>query len=586
VGNPKREIRNPKGIQQSLSFSDFRFRISCFGFRISCFGFLQNEGGMATAAVLRTPEMTLPAGWYARLPNLTSVAAIVLLAANYFGPFADLDFTWQIRTGERIVQLGQLRTPEAFSYTIAGADVPDFEWLYEVVLWLVWSGWGFGGLKLLKTVLVVTPLVLVGLRLRAEKVPGHVIFLALLTAVAVLNPVWNLRPLYCTTIGLLLVSWLLHDHCTGRRPLPWWLPLVTLLWANLHPGVITGQGILAGAIAWEWLNRRLKLNAPLSKAACRRLTVISGLALAATLLSPDPLDRLLYPFRPELAHPVQRIFAEMQPLHWFILTPPYLSNLAYGVALLVGLTAVFRFRQYRLWELAMLAGLAGLANLAFRSLQDWLLVMLAVGVPHLVALFRQAVTTGRRRWWVKKLLKADRACKRALSGPLFRFQWVWPAAALGVLAVLSLVPPLARAMPVQDAAEWPAAALDHIDRAGLAGNFFAPADYGSYLTWRRGDRARSYVDTRGFFFPPALIEDSHYLPLLTPDWRSRLDRVLNQYRTDYFLLEASGPRGELWRLLGPHVGQPLYQDDQAVLLSAGQVRRGVASLDGVRAASR
>jgi hypothetical protein len=515
------------------------------------------------------------APWYARLPNLTSLAVIVLLAANYFGPFADLDFTWQIRTGERIVRLRQVRTPEAFSYTICGKDVPDFEWLYEVVLWLVWSGWGFGGLKLLKSILVLTPLVLVALRLRSEKVPPHVIFLALLIAVAVLNPVWNLRPLYCTTIGLLLVSWWLHDHCTGRKPLSWWLPGVMLLWANLHPGVITGQGILAGAIAWEWLNRWVKLNQPISRRACVRLTVIGGLGLAATFLSPDPVERLLYPFQPGLRHPVQRIFSEMQPLHWFILTPPYLSNLAYVIALLVGLTVLFRFRRYRLWELAMLAGLAGLANLAFRSLQDWLLVMLAVGAPHLVALFLQAVARQRRRWWVRRMVRADRSCKRALGGSLFRFQLDWPAAALAVLAVVSLIPPLARTMPVQDASEWPVAAVAHIDKAGLTGRFFAPADYGSYLTWRLGDRAKSYVDTRGFFFPPTLIEDSHYLPQLTPDWRARLERVLDQYPTDYFLLETAGPRGALWRYLEPAIANPLYRDDQAVLLSAAQVRRAV-----------
>jgi hypothetical protein len=510
------------------------------------------------------------------VPNVTSLALIGLLAANYFSHFADLDFTWQIRTGERIVELKQLRTPEAFSYTIPGEPVPDFEWLYEVILWVVWSCQGFGGLKLLKTILVVTPLFLVALRLRRDGVRRHGIFLALFVAVAIVNPAWNLRPLSCTTIGLLLVSWWLHDHCTGRRPLTWWLPVVMLLWSNLHPGVITGQGLLFGAIVWEWLNRLVKINFQLSKPAFWRLTRIGGLGLLATLASPNPIDRLLYPFRPELAHPIQRAFAEMQPLYTFVTRSPYLTNLAYGLAFLVGLTILFRFRQYRIWELALLAGLAGLANLAYRSVQDWVLVKLAVGVPHLAALFGQVVRADRRRPWVVGLLRADRACKVAINGPLFRFQVVWPALALGLLLIISVIPPLARIMPVQDSDDWPVAAVNHIEKQGLTGRFFGPPDYGSYVTWRLGDRAKSYVDTRGFFFPPGLIEDSHYLPQLTPDWHQRLDRVLDQYHTDYFLLESSGARGQLWRSLQPHVGQPLYCDNQAVVLSAGQVRQGVA----------
>ncbi len=526
-------------------------------------------------------------------PNALSLVLLILLAANYFTPFADLDFAWQIRTGGEILRTGQLRPVEAFSYTIHGRPVPDFEWLYELTLWGLWNTLGYGGLKLLKTVLVAGPLVLLSLRLRREGVRGYGIVVAVCTAIVVLAPVWNLRPLYCTTLGLLLVSGWLHDHCTGRRPLPWGLPLVMLLWANLHPGVITGQGLLAGAIAWEWFNRVVKLNAPLPRTACWRLTVLGSLGLAATFVSPDPLERLLYPFQAGVAHPVQRIFSEMQPLHSFLLVPPYAANLVYVVAGLVLVTLVLRFRQYRLWEVALLAGLAALGSLAFRSVQDWLLLMLALGVPHLKELWRglgarvraaQRARTAAHRTavaWPLRLTLAwwqlDRFCKLVFQSPLLRFQGLWLVAGVGVLASLSLIPPLARRIPIQDAAAWPVAAVDWIETQGLGGRFFSPPDYGSYLIWRLGPRVQSYVDTRGFFFPPELIEDSHYVPQLYANWQERLERILAQ-GTDYFLLETSGARGQLWRALEPHIGTPLYRDAQAVLLSTAQVRAGVARL--------
>src|SRR5439155_25557544 len=108
----------------------------------------------------------------------------------------------------------------------------------------------------------------------------------------------NPRPLYCTTIGLLLVSGWLHEHCPGRRPLSPRLPVVMLASTNLHPGVITGQGLLAGAIAWEWVNRWVRLNKPLDVAACRRLTLLGRLGLPATFVRPAPLRPLRYAFRP------------------------------------------------------------------------------------------------------------------------------------------------------------------------------------------------------------------------------------------------------------------------------------------------
>ena len=538
--------------------------------------------------MLETPAVlpgASPPGWPSIIPrpNLLSLAFICLIVANYLGTFADLDFTWQIRTGARIVDTGSLRPPDAFTYTIAGQSVPDFEWLYEVVLWAVWSCFGYGGLKLLKTFLVITPLLLVVWRLRVARVRGHAIILALFAAVFVLTPVWNLRPLYCTTIGLLLVSGWLHDHCTGRRPLTWWLPVVMLLWGNLHPGVITGQGLLLGAIAWEWLNRWVQLNAPLDRPALWRLTLVGGAGLLATLITPNPLERLLYPLKPELAHPIMRVFAEMAPLHTFLVKMPVAIGLVYVLAALVLVSVVLRFRIYRLWEVALLAGLAGLGNLAIRSLLDWFLMMLALGLPHLVALLGLAARADRRRRWVALLLRADRAVRRTLNRPLLRVQPFWPAAMVALLTVVSLIPPLSRRMPIQDARSWPVAAVAHIEQLGLHGRFFAFPDFGTYLTWRLGDRVKSYADTRGFFFPPAVLEDCHFLPQLGPDWRRRLDRVLDEYGTEFFLLETEGPRGKLWHSLRPHVGEPLYQDELSVLLTATQVRDGVRQLELARA---
>src|SRR5262249_2782970 len=137
-------------------------------------------------------------------PTLVSLLLILLIAANYFAPFADLDFTWQVRTGEEIVRTKQLRPVESFSYTINGQQVPDFEWLYEVILWSLWTMFGFGGLKLLRVLLVFTPLLLLGLRLRRERVRWYGIALSLLVAILVLSSCWNLRPLFSTSIGLLL----------------------------------------------------------------------------------------------------------------------------------------------------------------------------------------------------------------------------------------------------------------------------------------------------------------------------------------------------------------------------------------------
>lgn len=518
------------------------------------------------------------------MPNITSILTCILLGAGYFGIMTDLDWTWQVRIGEQIWNNNCLRNADAFSYTIHGVLVHDFEWLYEVILYLVYSTLGIGGLKLLKMILIATPLVLLGWRLSAGGVRWRGQFFAFLTAVLIISGGWNLRPLVCTTIGLLLVSGWLHDHCVGRKPLTWWLPLTMLLWSNLHPGVITGQGLLAGAIGWEWINQWLKINRLLERSALWRLTLLGGLGLALTFVSPDPIDRLLYPFQPELKHPVQNLFVEMQPLYRMFTRLPVPTILAFALGAVTLIVVIKRYRIIRWWEIALLGGLTLLANVAVRVLPDWTLIMLAIGVPHLAAWLAEASDKRHTNRWVNGLLHVDLFAKRLLENPLFRWQ---PKVALTfacMLAAISFIPPLGNAVPVQSSPEWPVAALDRMEKLGIQGKFFGTPDHGSYIGWRLRDKALIYTDTRGFFFPPYRLEDSLYIPQQGPEWRERLDRVLAD-GTDYLMLDVTGPRGTLWASLKPHIGSPIVLDEQVVVISADQARAGLRGIDQRMAAS-
>ena len=145
-----------------------------------------------SAAVIVPPRRpTQPSA----LPNILTVLIALILLAIYARPFADLDFTWQIRTGGIVAQTGQFRVADTFTYTIAGKQLPDFEWLYEVVLWAVWNAAGYGGLHLLKVLCVATPLALVAWRLRREQVGWHAVLLSLAVAILANLEQVDLRPL-------------------------------------------------------------------------------------------------------------------------------------------------------------------------------------------------------------------------------------------------------------------------------------------------------------------------------------------------------------------------------------------------------
>jgi hypothetical protein len=519
----------------------------------------------------------------ARSPNLFTLLMLVLLTVNYLAPFADYDFAWHVRTGEGIARTGQLHVVDSFTYTIADKPLPDFEWLYEVVVWAAWATASYPGLRVLKILLIASPLVLLGWRLRHQGVPWYATALAILISACVLSSFWNLRPMLCTTLGLLLVSGWLHDHCTGQRKLCLAIVPTMLIWGNLHPGVIMGQALILGSIACEWLNQWLLVNPPLDKLQCGRLTCVGGLGLAASFVSPDPIDRLLYPFSAAIAHPIQRSFLEMKPAYVFLLEPRWEIWLAFVVVILIGLACLVSFRECRLWELALLSSLGLLASTAVRSVPDCLLVTLALGLPHvggcLGRLQKLRARASRGSCFFRlsgALIEVDRISKRAFGHRWLRPQPGWLALAGVLLILVSFLPAVGQAPVLRAMRDAPVTALDWIESQGLEGHFFTVPNYGAYVGWRLGNRAKVYVDTRGFFFPPELLEDSLLVPQMAGDWRRRLERVLSR-ETDYFLLESGGSRGRLWQELRRLGATPVYCDEQAVLLGADQVRDALAN---------
>lgn len=490
------------------------------------------------------------------------------LVVVFFRPPFDLDFCWQIRTGERILATGELRQPEAFSYTIAGKIIPDHEWLYEAGLAVAWRSAGDAGLKLARVVMFFAPIAILAWQLRQRGVPDYATALAMIACVLIFFFFERLRPLVCSTIGLQLVSGWLHDHCHGRRRLDWKLPVCMLLWGNLHPAVIMGQALILGAIAWEWLSYFRWRCTELGRV--KSLTCWGLVGVAATLIAPAPLDRLLYPFAPELRDSAQLLFVEIKP-PWHFLTSSYAVWLAMIMAIVYGVVLALRWRQLRGWEWALVAGVTALALMAVRGVGDWLMITTALAVPQIGPLLLDA--TKSRRWHklARPFVRLDRTLRRVFSGAMLRVQPGWLLIGFGLMVAVALLP-WGERLPNRENADWPREAVDWVAAEQLPTpspwKVFSGGNEGAYMIWRLDGRARVYADTRGFYYPGELLADSYHLSSASPGWQARLSRALDK-GSEYFLLPI---KSGLWETLQPHIKQPLHRDSKYVILSAAQVR--------------
>jgi hypothetical protein len=182
----------------------------------------------------------------------TMLLFLAIGAAACFAP-AQSDTWWQLRTGQEIWTTGTVQLSDHFSYTVAGNYWPNHEWLSQL---LFYAGYRAGGMPLLTA---LTASIIVGAWFLIWRLtPGGYPRKHLVCALAVIpsSMAWALRP-QVFTLFLVAATALLVAR---RRYLL--LPILFLLWANLHGGVMLGFVILAsGVLALLVENRRWPLAA-------------------------------------------------------------------------------------------------------------------------------------------------------------------------------------------------------------------------------------------------------------------------------------------------------------------------------------
>ena len=182
---------------------------------------------------------------------------------------AQSDTWWQLRAGEWTWEAGRPMLRDEFTHTVEGQPWPNHEWLSNLLFFLVYKA---GGLPLLTALCAAAVTLAWGLVFRLTR--GPVILRVALTGAGALlsSPAWCLRPQVLTLAMVAITLTLLVE----RRRL-WLLPVLFVLWANLHGAVALG-GVMVFA---AWL-----AHAALDRPALPRFTVIAFLCLMATAATP------------------------------------------------------------------------------------------------------------------------------------------------------------------------------------------------------------------------------------------------------------------------------------------------------------
>ncbi len=166
--------------------------------------------------------------WLAR----AGLAGIVILAALMnVHTLTDVDIFWQLKTGQIIWETHRVPHTDLFSFTRAGQEWIDAQWLFQVIIYGLYRVWGYAGMILFGAFISGLTWVII---LKPSFHPRKYLpLLALaLLSLQTASPRLKLRPELLTFFYLALELFLIHQYRRGKKTALYFLPALLLLWVN------------------------------------------------------------------------------------------------------------------------------------------------------------------------------------------------------------------------------------------------------------------------------------------------------------------------------------------------------------------
>jgi hypothetical protein len=357
---------------------------------------------------------------------------------------------------------------------------------------------------------------------------SRVVWLSLGLALA--GPVMGVRVQVLDLLMATAVIWILWRYLVDtRRRWLIGLPLVAILWANLHAGwvllFLLGGAVLVGEAVDRLLRRDLHGPPPLSWIGIRDLALALLVSLAALVLNPNGVELYAYPFYTVGITALNRYVME-----WFPASLDTLFGwLLLGFAVLAVLPAlVFGRRRLRTADALILVGLTVMAYQAIRFL---LIVGPIGGAVAAVVLSPIISGTGIGQRLSPMLGRLSRPRSGGL-GTLNRIL-ILILVVIGVGVALGRVNPVAQETEI--ARGLPAGAVAWMDANDPGERIFNRYEWGGYIGQHRPDHPifmdgradvygdellRMYVSVIGLQVDPQVILDGYRIDhaVLPPDW--------------------------------------------------------------------
>ena len=453
-------------------------------------------------------------------------------------PLSSYDTWWILAAGEHMLQTREILHSGIGSWTRSSTSYVYHGWMFAIFTALSYRILGEWGLILLRSLLAGSCFMFLGLATRARGARGAGVLLlpGLALLMGYTNLFWPVRAQSTSQVLLALTLLLMSlSRLEGwRRCLT--LTLTTVVWANLHGGVLLGFVVLMIIVTGENIDCFRQGGGLERSKVMKDCALLAGAALGC-LLTPYGVKGLFSALRHIRGEHVATL-----PLEW---GTPRLADFPL-FALLLGLVGI------------------GLLTTIFSNRMRWAdpLLFLLFAVMGLSSLrYLEIASIG--------LAFVGSSCFAAALGERYFKGW---RGGIGAVASVILLGSLLGIGVGRDrylfhggwrpGRQLPVGAVDFMARNQIFQQVFNPYEWGGYLIWRLRPANVAFIDGRVDLYSEELVRDYLWVQDANPGWKIILDRYSIQA-----ILWRNGQSGQALRTELEKDGSfvPIFKDQGAIL---------------------
>jgi len=441
-----------------------------------------------------------------------------------------------------------------YSYTDAGHEWVNHEWLGQFILNKTYTHCGAAGLLALKLLLGLCVVAVIHVRARQTRPDGGVFVLWLLLVVSTMGYGFSTRPHHFTYLMTAIFLLLLKQYQRGRLYPLVVFPLLAVVWTNLHGAFFIGIILIVTFVLAELLKAGFRREGALAPIRIAALVLAAAACVAVSLVNPYGVR--IWSFIFTSAAKTRTYLSEWAP---FNPVAHFYDHVDFMV--LVVLTAVALVLTKRRRDFSDVAVLILAAVSAFGMRRNIPLFAITAGIiatPYVDSVARDAIVRLRERFHPAVLAGVLAGFTVLCAGYGFR---------------INKHAPLEIEIPPE---RFPVETVAFMKEHHIEGNAIVFFDWAEYCIWHLYPGCRVFVDGRFLSaYDEQTLDDYLNFLYLGENW----DTALKDYPTDIVLLHPDNPASELmayqddWTLA--------YRTDIAVLfLKTSRYAEVLSSLSG------